>query len=94
MRILSYYVIQNICSFVKREKLKPYTRELIQEPEGGWLVQIKELSGCMSQGDTAEEALARIEDAMRGWLATSLEGVEPISEPRCETGFSGKFMVI
>jgi antitoxin HicB len=71
----------------------PYTRELIPEPEGGWFVRIKELPGCISQGDTPDEALASIDDALRGWLKVSIDSGDLIPEPRDEEGFSGKFMV-
>ena len=71
----------------------PYTRELIKEPEGGWFICIKELPGCMSQGDTVEEAMEMIEDAMRGWLDVSLEDGDDIPEPKLDEEFSGKFVV-
>lgn len=71
----------------------PYTRELIPEPEGGWFIRIKELPGCMSQGETPEEALRMIEDAMRGWLEVSLEDGDLIPEPRPDEEYSGKFVV-
>lgn len=70
-----------------------YTRELIPEPEGGWFVRIKELPGCMSQGDTADEAMTMIEDALRGWLEAELRNGSVIPEPRPEEDFSGKFVV-
>lgn len=71
----------------------PYTRELIPEPEGGWFVRIKELPGCMSQGETPEEAIQMINDAMRGWLEVELQKGNPIPEPKLEEEFSGKFVV-
>lgn len=70
-----------------------YTRELIPEPEGGWFVRIKELPGCMSQGDTADDAMVMIEDAMRGWIEAELRKGSTIPEPRLEEEFSGKFVV-
>jgi antitoxin HicB len=69
----------------------PYTRELTPVPEGGWFVRIKELPNCMSQGDTPEEALRMIGDAMRGWIEVELEDGEQIPEPRVEEEYSGKF---
>lgn len=60
----------------------PYTRELIPEPEGGWFVRIKELPGCMSQGDTRDEAMEMIEDALRGWLEVQLRAGAVIPKPR------------
>jgi antitoxin HicB len=71
----------------------PYRRELIPEPEGGWFIRIVELPGCMSQGDSIEQANAMIEDAMRGWIEAELRKGAAIPEPRQEEKFSGKFVV-
>ena len=71
----------------------PYTIEMIPEPEGGWFVTVKELPGCMSEGDTPEEAIEMIRDAMRGWLEVSLEDGDSIPEPRDLDDYSGKFVV-
>lgn len=70
-----------------------YTRELIPEPEGGWFIRIKELPGCMSQGESVDEAILMINDALRGWLETELRKGSAIPEPRKEEDFSGKFVV-
>lgn len=35
---------------------------------GGYIVDVPELVGCMSQGKTIDEALNNIKDAIRGWL--------------------------
>lgn len=71
----------------------PYTIELQRDPEDAWFVQVKELRGCMSQGDTAEEALAMIQEAMLLWLEVALEDDLPIPEPRDLDDYSGKFVV-
>ena len=34
----------------------------------GYVVDVPELLGCMSQGKTLDEALSNIKDAIRGWL--------------------------
>ena len=34
----------------------------------GYVVDVPELVGCMSQGKTFDEALNNIKDAIRGWL--------------------------
>ena len=47
----------------------------------------------MNQGDTPEEALEAILDAMQGWLEIALEKGNPIPEPRPEEDYSGKFVV-
>ena len=49
---------------------KDYTVELHPDLEdGGYVVECPSLPGCMSQGDTVEEALSMIRDAIRGHLA-------------------------
>jgi antitoxin HicB len=71
----------------------PYTIELVAEPAGGWFVAVRELPGCMSEGDTPEEAVDMIRDAMRGWIEISLQEGDPIPEPRSLDDYSGKFVV-
>jgi len=34
----------------------------------GYVVDVPELEGCMSQGKTLDEALANVKDAISGWL--------------------------
>lgn len=49
---------------------KTYSVELQSDPEdGGYVVECSTLPGCASQGDTVEEALSMIRDAIRGHLA-------------------------
>jgi antitoxin HicB len=54
---------------------------LRQEDGGGWFVEIPELPGCMSDGETQQEALENIEDAKKLWLDSSLAHGDPIPEP-------------
>jgi predicted RNase H-like HicB family nuclease len=35
----------------------------------GYVVDVPQLVGCMSQGKTIDEALVNIKDAIAGWLA-------------------------
>ncbi|WP_051524383.1 type II toxin-antitoxin system HicB family antitoxin [Sulfurihydrogenibium subterraneum] len=52
----------------------PYTIELIPDVEsGGFVAKIVELEGCITFGDTREEALQMLEDAKREWIETALE---------------------
>jgi predicted RNase H-like HicB family nuclease len=34
----------------------------------GYVVDVPELTGCMSQGKSLDEALKNIKDAIKGWL--------------------------
>ena len=60
----------------------PYTIVLVPEPEAGWFVSVRELPGCMSVGDTPDEALEMIQDAMRAWIEVTLEDGEMVPGPR------------
>lgn len=60
----------------------PYTLEVIpDDEEGGWVIKIKELSGCMTQADQWDEILPMIEEAKRLWLEVALEYGHMIPEP-------------
>lgn len=69
----------------------PYTIELQPEQDGTWFVAIKELPGCMSAGDTPEDAVAMVRDAQKAWIETALEENISIPEPRLEEEYSGNF---
>lgn len=58
----------------------PYTIEVIPD-EGAWFVQVKELSGCITEVDSWEEVLPAIEEAKRLWLEVAIEHGQPIPEP-------------
>ncbi len=60
---------------------RPYSRELKQNSDGTWFARIVEFDGCMTEGDTEKEALANLDDAMRGWLKAKLTLGAPIPEP-------------
>ena len=41
--------------------------------DGGYVVHCPALKGCWSQGETVDEALRNIVDAISGWLAVHVE---------------------
>jgi len=45
-----------------------YSVELKPQKEGGYTVTVPALPGCISEGDTAEEALTNIKDAVEGYI--------------------------
>ena len=60
-----------------KDKLK-ITRDDIEyefevAEEGGYVVSVPELPGCVSEGDTFEEAWEMIQDAMTGLLYVATE---------------------
>ena len=46
-----------------------YTMEVIEDPTAGWfVVSFPELPGCITCGQTLENALANALDAKKAWL--------------------------
>lgn len=68
------------------------TQDRDHEGNEGWVAEVAELPGCLSQGATPQEAAAKIRDAMLGWISIGLEDGQPIPEPG-DDGYSGKFVV-
>lgn len=49
----------------------------------GYVVDVPELFGCMSQGKTIDEALKNVKDAIKGWLfVEEKRGFVNMSEPK------------
>ena len=59
----------------------PYTIELIREDATTWFASVAELPGCMTEGDSAEDAIVMIQDAMAGWIELAVEDGRAIPEP-------------
>lgn len=71
----------------------PYTFIMQHHEANGdsyYFIRVLELSGCMSHGDTPEEALKNIREAMEGYIEVKLECGDPIPEPKEEDDYSGK----
>lgn len=60
----------------------PYTIELTPAEDGTWFAKIPLLPGCMTVGDTQQEALDMIEDAKLAWLSVALTEGDTIPEPQ------------
>ncbi|OGO38396.1 MAG: hypothetical protein A2147_03310 [Chloroflexi bacterium RBG_16_57_8] len=70
-----------------------YAVTLEPAPEGGYFVQIEDLPGCYSQGETVEEALEMIEEFRRLWLESAYEDGLDIPLPGNREEYSGKFFI-
>jgi len=55
-----------------------YTVILEQESDGGYVVIVPALPGCVSQGDTREEALANIREAIELYIEDCLDAGDPV----------------
>ena len=69
----------------------PYRMELIPDKdEGGYVVSFPDLPGCLSSGETIEEAIANANDAKAAWISSAIEDKIVIPEPDDST-YSGQF---
>jgi antitoxin HicB len=55
-----------------------YLVVLTPQEEGGYTVTVPALQGCISEGDTKEDALKNIGDAIRGYLFVAQKHNLPI----------------
>lgn len=70
----------------------PYRVELTPDcDEGGFVVSFPELPGCISVGETVEEAYANAIDAKQAWLEAAIADNININEPSNLEDYSGQF---
>ena len=70
-----------------------YPITLYPEEAGGFTVEVRDLPGCLSQGETVEEAFEMIAEARELWIETSYEFGDPIPLPHTMAAYSGKTML-
>lgn len=51
------------------QKILKYTAIFEPSQEGGYVVSVPVLPGCVTQGETFEEAVIMVQDAIEGYLA-------------------------
>ena len=49
-----------------------------------FIAEVPELPGCMAHGDSQDEALKNVNDAMQLWIDTAREFGDPIPQPKGE----------
>lgn len=59
------------------------------DEDNGYIASVVELKGCMSFGETIEEATSMIKDALQSYLIASLENNDEIPEPLKPTNYKG-----
>jgi predicted RNase H-like HicB family nuclease len=74
---------------VAKYMAKPYSRVVVPHPPGGCFAEVLEFPGCFTQGDTPEEAVKNLEEAMVGWLSAAIDSGQAIPEPLALRGYSG-----
>lgn len=67
-------------------------RELSHDDGGGFLIEFPDLPGCMSDGETIEEAIANGADAVESWIGVAKEKGKEIPDPCDLKNQSGKWV--
>ena len=49
-----------------------------------FIAEVPELPGCMAHGDTQENALINVKEAMQLWIETAEEFGDPIPKPQIQ----------
>ena len=70
-----------------------YPITIHSDPDGGYVAEIEELPGCMTQSETLDEAFKAIEDAQQVWIKGTYEMGQDIPLPRDMEEYSGKILV-
>ena len=79
----------------ERQLGQRYHIELVKDdaPEGAWIAQVEELSGCAARGTTPDEAVRHVEHAMREWIAEARAKRREVPRPRSASSHSGRLLV-
>ncbi len=64
-----------------------YEAVFMPQPEGGYTVEVPDLPGCISEGDTLEEAKANIQEAIEVYIETLQDRKKPVPTPSLERYF-------
>lgn len=59
----------------------------------GYVADVPELPGCMSQGKTLDEAVNNIKDAIKGYLYVQKKHNRNINENQRESAFIGEVVI-
>ena len=57
---------------------------MYQDEENTWVVECPSLPGCISQGQTKEEALRNIQEAIRAYVSALVDDQLPVPEEHFE----------
>lgn len=66
------------------KKILKYTAIFEPAEEGGYIVKVPALPGCVTQGETFEEAVEMIKDAMKGYIAVLEEEGQEVPQEQSD----------
>jgi predicted RNase H-like HicB family nuclease len=62
---------------------------LPEEDGGGFVAIVPDLPGCMSDGETPEEAVASVRDAILAWIEAARDMGHAVPEPSRHVALAG-----
>jgi antitoxin HicB len=72
---------------------RPYRKVISGNADEGFLIEVPDLPGCMTAGETVTEAITMLDEAMLLWIGALLEDGQPIPEPTSGHEYSGRLLV-
>lgn len=70
-----------------------YPVTLYPEPDGGFVAEVEDLPGCLTQGESLAEVYERIEEARRLWIETAFAHGDEIPLPPADENYSGRLLL-
>jgi predicted RNase H-like HicB family nuclease len=65
-----------------RNEYRIVIEPLAEADGGGYLATVPDLPGCMADGETDQDALANVHDAIEAWLDHAAKSGRPIPQPQ------------
>jgi predicted RNase H-like HicB family nuclease len=63
-----------------------YPAVFYQNENGGYTVEVPDLPGCTTEGESMADAIRMAEDAASGWILGELEDKRPVPPPSTRSG--------
>lgn len=67
-----------------KKKIIEYTVIFEPDDQGGYVVSVPALPGCVTQGESFEEAISNIKDAMKGYIEVLKEEGQAIPQEKSD----------
>lgn len=61
------------------------------EAEGGYVLSIPDLKGCLTSSDDIRTGMSMLEDAKKEWIKAAIEDGYEVPEPESTDAYSGQF---
>jgi antitoxin HicB len=74
---------------VTRLQYPVIVQPLSEDDGGGFIATVSDLPGCMSDGETPEEALHEVQDAIDAWIEAARELGRSVPEPSKQLAMAG-----